>query len=320
VVFSPSNRAIKVSKLSSNTLKSKHILNQKIRSLDLEKSFISDYSPLIETLYNELAERGITFRPKIYLSDEWFSPDDSPVIAVPFYFANKSLRTLAKEHLVDVDGMGSKESFLKLLRHECGHAIETAYNLKYSRTRQNAFGLFSSPYPSKYYPNLKSKNFINYLGDGYAQAHPAEDFAETFAFWLEHGEDSFNKIAKNTLAYKKLKAMDKMMASIKGIPQKVKTKKKIDSYKEVNLSVESFLSEKRKHLNVDKKLNIFNRRLVVSPTLNFNTPNLTSKNSYQVFIGELNKFSNKPQKEISEAELTQKYKNFMAQKLHHYVM
>ena len=47
--------------------------------------------------------------------------------------------------------------------------------------------LFGDPtvaYPVSYKPRVESRDYVINLTSWYAQAHPVEDFAETFAIWL----------------------------------------------------------------------------------------------------------------------------------------
>jgi hypothetical protein len=46
------------------------------------------------------------------------------------------------------------------------------------------FGKTSEPYPDAYRPNRRAKRYVMHLPRWYAQSHPDEDFAETFAVWL----------------------------------------------------------------------------------------------------------------------------------------
>lgn len=82
----------------------------------------------IERLYQELAARGIAFRPHFWISDEWFSPDGVPGVAVPFYLAHPRLARLERRQVLDVEG-GTEEWCMRILRHETGHAVDTAYGL-----------------------------------------------------------------------------------------------------------------------------------------------------------------------------------------------
>ena len=42
----------------------------------------SPLAPRVAALYGELEARGLSLRPPCYLGDEWFSPEDEPVIGM----------------------------------------------------------------------------------------------------------------------------------------------------------------------------------------------------------------------------------------------
>ena len=132
----------------------------------------------------ELEARGLTFRPHYWLSDEWFTPDDVPGIAIPFYLGHPRLARLEAAQMLEVEG-GDPESCLMILRHEAGHAIDNAYRLRRRPRRRQLFGPPATPYPEYYTPKPYSKSFVQHLDHWYAQSHPDEDFAETFAVWLD---------------------------------------------------------------------------------------------------------------------------------------
>jgi hypothetical protein len=138
----------------------------------------------IERLYRELSMRGLRFRPHCWLSQEWFSPDGIPGIAIPFYLANKRLIGLERRLMREVEG-GNRNWLMRILRHEAGHAIDSAYRLRRLKSWRAVFGPASLPYPDTYRPRPGSRRFVQHLGAWYAQAHPTEDFAETFAVWLK---------------------------------------------------------------------------------------------------------------------------------------
>ncbi len=148
--------------------------------LDLARSPLARY---IEQLYAELDRRGIRFRPHVWLSGEWFSPDGVPGIAVPFYLAHPRLRRLARKMAHAVEGSNAKW-LMRILRHEAGHAIDSAYRLRRRAHWRALFGPASRPYRAHYRARPASRRHVQHLGDWYAQAHPTEDFAETFAVWL----------------------------------------------------------------------------------------------------------------------------------------
>jgi hypothetical protein len=46
--------------------------------------------------YDELDQRGLRIRPHAWISNEWFSPQDTPGIAIPFYLAHPRLMRLER--------------------------------------------------------------------------------------------------------------------------------------------------------------------------------------------------------------------------------
>jgi Putative zinc-binding metallo-peptidase len=148
--------------------------------LDLHRSPLRRH---VERLYEELDGRGIRFRPHVWLSSEWFSPDGVPGIAVPFYLAHPRLMRLARKMTREVEGSNANW-LMRILRHEAGHAIDSAYRLRRRAHWRALFGPASRPYRDRYRVRPGSRRHVQHLGDWYAQAHPTEDFAETFAVWL----------------------------------------------------------------------------------------------------------------------------------------
>ena len=106
-----------------------------------------------------------------------------PGVAIPFYLAHPRLARLEFAQMLEVEG-GTPEWCMRILRHEAGHALDNAYGLRRRRRRQQLFGLSSKPYPEYYTPRPYSRSFVLHLEPWYAQSHPDEDFAETFAVWL----------------------------------------------------------------------------------------------------------------------------------------
>ena len=138
----------------------------------------------IGMLHAELARRRIRFRPHCWLAEEWFSPDGVPGIAIPFYLAHPRLARLERRFIGEVEG-GNRNWRMRILRHEAGHALDSAYRLRRRRRWREVFGPASLPYPHSYRPRPGSRRYVQHLGEWYAQAHPTEDFAETFAVWLQ---------------------------------------------------------------------------------------------------------------------------------------
>jgi hypothetical protein len=180
----------------------------------------------IARVQHELTERNIPFVPHYWLSDEWFCPDGIPGIAIPFYLAHPRLEKLERAQLLEVEG-GDEAWCLKILRHEVGHAIENAYRLRLRKERRGIFGNSSVPYPEYYSPRPYSKSFVLHLDPWYAQSHPDEDFAETFAVWLgPNSEWRMRYIGWPAL--KKLEYMERLMGDIAGKSPPIENKKVLD--------------------------------------------------------------------------------------------
>ncbi len=187
------------------------ILQMRVRDFGVQIQG-SELQPLIERLYEELDSRGICFHPTCYLTDEWLCPDKIPIIGIPFYLAHPRLKNIEQKMMYEVEG-GTEESCMKLLRHECGHALNYAYEL-YKKTRwRELFGPFSSKYSDSYYYWPYSRRFVINLQDNYAQSHPDEDFAETFAVWLAP-QSCWQQKYRNWPVIKKLWYVDGLMKRI----------------------------------------------------------------------------------------------------------
>ena len=168
----------------------------------------------VARLHAELARRGLRFRPHVWLSSDFFSPDGVPGLAVPFYLAHARLVRLERAQLLSAEGVAEREC-MRLLRHEAGHAVDTAFGLHRRPAWRAAFGRRSLPYRRHYTVNPAARAFVRYLPRWYAQSHPAEDFAETFAVWLDPGSHWRGRY-RGWEALSKLELVDRMMAEIAG--------------------------------------------------------------------------------------------------------
>ena len=162
------------------------LLATRISDLDLRPE--GTLAECVEQVIGELRDRGITFVPAYYLGDDDFWTADRAVsVNVPWYLANPSLWGLVNDHLFEY----TREEVLMYLRHEAGHAINYAFELWRRRDWTQTFGDFRRPYRDVYNPNPWSRDYVRYLHRAgmyhYAQKHPDEDWAETFAVWLEGG-------------------------------------------------------------------------------------------------------------------------------------
>ena len=89
----------------------------------------------LATLHEELEERAIRLRPHAWISSEWFSPANTPGIAIPFYLTHPRLMKLEKKMMLEVEG-GTWSESMAILRHEAGHTVQHAYQLQRRRRWQ----------------------------------------------------------------------------------------------------------------------------------------------------------------------------------------
>lgn len=217
-------RAVRRSSPDLSTLSDEEILKLRLcgLGLSLQGTWLEE---CVKALYGELAARGLVFNPSCYLADEWLAPDREPVIGIPFYLAHPRLMELERRMVREVEG-GDVASCMRLLRHEAGHAFNYAYRL-YARTRwRRLFGRFSDDYPDRYKYRPYSRSFVLHLDEWYAQYHPDEDFAETFAVWLAPDSDWRRRYA-GWKALDKLIYVDGLMREIRGAPPHKKTGRKL---------------------------------------------------------------------------------------------
>jgi len=165
---------------------------------------------LVARLYEELGAKELRFRPPVYLSDQWGCPDDTPLIGVPFYLADERLARIEAEEAIEVE---DERDIMRYLRHEAGHAFNYAYRLYDRSDWRQLFGPYSRPYRDRYRADPFSRAFVRHILGWYAQKHPDEDFAETFAVWLTPGIDWRSEYA-GWGALDKLEYVDRVMKEI----------------------------------------------------------------------------------------------------------
>jgi hypothetical protein len=221
-----------------------------VRMCDLHLTIAgTDLEPRIAELNAEMEARGLIFRPHYYLSDEWFTPDGVPGIAIPFYLAHPRLAKLEQKEMLEVEG-GDAASCLRILRHEAGHAIDNAYELRRRPTRRRIFGNPHLDYPEYYTPKPYSRSFVLHLDHWYAQSHPDEDFAETFAVWLDPNSMWTTRYA-GWPAQRKLEYMDRLMHELARKRPPVKSMRKVDPLPRLKKTLGDHYRRKREHYGLD---------------------------------------------------------------------
>src|SRR4029453_11151354 len=211
------------------------VLGKKVSELGLkvEGSPVEGY---VRELYKELERRGLKkFRPVCYLTDEWGCPDQQPVLGIPFYLADPKLAKLEKA----VDALENERQIMMYMRHEAGHVFNYAYRLYTTPEWRRLFGPFFRPYRDEYRPVPFSRNYVRHIEGWYAQKHPDEDFAETFAVWLTPGS-AWRRRYKGWPAMRKLRYVDKMGRMFSDTEPIVRTGEVDITVDDMRLTVEEF--------------------------------------------------------------------------------
>lgn len=202
-------------------------------------------------LYDELAQKKIRFRPACWLSDEWFVPVHVPGIAAPFYMGHPRLMKLERRMMFEVEG-GTKGWCMRLLRHEAGHAMETAFRLHMRPKWRRMFGRASTAYPNYYRPNPFSREHVLHLDWWYSQSHPSEDFAETFAVWL-NPLSRWRRRYDSWPVLEKLEYVDELMTELADEHPIVTSRTRIDPLHRLRQTLGAHYREKRARYLSDER-------------------------------------------------------------------
>jgi hypothetical protein len=225
-------------------LTDEELLERKISKLGLRLDG-TPLQPLIRQLYDELSAKGLVFHPPCHIGDEWFVPIGIPAIFIPFFLVSERLRALERTMMLEVEGE-TPEWFMKLMRHEAAHAYSYAYQLQRRKKWQQLFGRTSrDSTPTTYRPRPFSRSYVVHLEDWYAQAHPDEDWAETFAIWLTPGLDWRTSYA-GWKALRKLEYVDELMRSLAGKPPVHAPKYRPAEHNCLNVTLKTYYTRKRK--------------------------------------------------------------------------
>src|SRR5687767_205369 len=207
------------------------VLRKPIKELGLrlEGSPVEKY---VYQLHREIERKGLKhFRPPCYLTDEWGCPSGEPVIGIPFYLADQKLSAVEKT----LNDLEDEREIMMYMRHEAGHAFNYAYQFYKTQEWRDLFGPFRRPYREDYRPVPFSRSFVRHIAGWYAQKHPDEDFAETFAVWLTPRSNWRKRYKDWPGALKKLRYMDRIARQVAG-------KEPLRSMGEVDFTVEEMES------------------------------------------------------------------------------
>lgn len=171
-------------------------------------------APVIDEFREQLRGKGITkVSPSFHLSTEWGVPFGTVVIGIPFYLARPELTELHGEEVGHIEGFNHAD-ILRYLRHEMGHVVNYAYRLYDDESWVKIFGSINQPYLEAYRPQPFSRRFVRHLPGWYAQKHPDEDWAETFAVWMTPDRNWRSEYSQWPTALAKLEFCDRTMAEL----------------------------------------------------------------------------------------------------------
>jgi len=226
----------------SSPFQESRLLSTPIKELGLSIEG-SPLEPLLAQLLREIEAKGIRrWRPTFYLSTEWGVPFGTIAIAIPFYLAKPELKEAHAERTAHLEGEGRLD-ILRYLRHEMGHAVNYAYRLYEQEEWIRQFGSITQPYLEEYRPIPFSRRFVRHLPGWYAQKHPDEDWAETFAVWMTPGLDWRAAYAGRPEATAKLDYCDRVMAACNGRDPVAKATERDEDVSEIAGSVRELYGE-----------------------------------------------------------------------------
>ena len=197
----------------------------------------------IAKLHDELARVGLVFRPYVWLATDWFTPEGSTGFAVPFYLAHRRLARLEHAQMFEAEGT-SHELCMQLLRHEAAHAFDNAYRLHRRADWRATFGRYSVPYRSAYRVRPTSRHYVHHLDHWYAQSHPAEDWAESFAVWMTPNS-KWQKTYEGWPALRKLQTLDTMVRDVGDLRPFVHSSDRPESLPKQRITLREFYRRKK---------------------------------------------------------------------------
>jgi hypothetical protein len=201
----------------------------------------------IRSVCRELEARDLRVRPNFWLSDDWFSPEGVVGVALPFFLAHPRLMRLERKQMLEVEG-GTLQQCVMLLRHELGHAVQHAFALHRRPRWRSHFGNSSRAYPEYYRPNPASRRSVLHLPYWYAQAHPDEDFAETFAVWLMPGA-RWRRHYAGWPALRKLEYVDELMSELAGRAPRVRSRARVEPLSKLRPTLGAYYEAKRERFS-----------------------------------------------------------------------
>ena len=229
------------------------LLKTRISSLNLAVEG-SPVERFVLRLRREMEAKRFRFRPDVYLTDGWGCPDRTPVIGIPFYLADPRLVRLEGEQTGQVE---DARTIMMLLRHEAGHAVNYAYRLWRRPSWAEVFGRFTKPYRDSFRPDRMSRNYVRHIdvypyGRTYAQKHPDEDFAETFAVWLTP-RSNWRERYRTWPVLRKLLYVDRLMKDVRRDAPDSRRSRRLCPVDRMNLTLAEHYGKKAERFRRDAR-------------------------------------------------------------------
>src|SRR5258707_13653271 len=151
--------------------------------------------------------------------------------------------------MMELEG-GRVAGCMGIRRHEAGDVGQGAYQLPRRRRWRELFGPSSRRYPRYYRPNPASRRYVNHLPLWYAQSHPDEDFAETFAVWLTPRSNWRRRYARWP-ALKKLQYVDELMAEMARHKPPATRRLRVEPLSQLTQTLAEHYEKKQAHHAID---------------------------------------------------------------------
>lgn len=212
-------------------------------------------APILARFQGEFIEAGLTrVKPRFYLSTEWGVPFETVALAIPFFLARPDLADFHLQRTGHIEGTDA-EDILRYLRHELGHVVNYAYRLYDEPEWVQLFGAITQPYRDQYSPEPFSRRFVWHLPGWYAQKHPDEDFAETFAVWLTP-RSPWRRQYKGWPAMRKLRYVERVARAVADVEPIVNTGEVDITPEDIGVTVEQFYrqAEQERQARIDIEL------------------------------------------------------------------
>lgn len=191
------------------------ILDFPVASLSLEP--IGPIADAFDAVGAEMRGHGIVFEPRFYFGDgDFWTTDRGISINIPWFLSNPTLWRLAN---LRKETAYTHDQVLRCLRHEIGHAVNYAFELWRLPAWTRLFGDFNQPYREGFAADVRSEDHVEYLSGAlahYAQKHPDEDWAETFATWLDPATNWRERYAQRPAVLDKLEFTERVLGALKG--------------------------------------------------------------------------------------------------------